>query len=183
MREALRRHLETSWPDRHHDEFRWTLGPIEEALPGFAVHRVSPLGPGDSYLYLSTGAFAVDEEPMREFFIMSPAESPRHVETLALVAHYHSFPQHRLSHGSVLDIGRPWAEGSENRHLFVSWPYSLDRRAAVCMAGGQEITYLWLIPISAEEARFAREAGTEALEERLEGSGVNLLDPLRASTV
>ncbi|MFJ8113921.1 suppressor of fused domain protein [Streptomyces sp. NPDC096132] len=183
VHEALRRHLDTSWPDRDHDEFRWTLGPIEEALPGFVVHRVSPLGPGDSYIYLSTGAFGVSDESLREFFIMSPTESPRHVETLAMVAHYHSFPQHRLNHGSVLDIGRPWMEGSENRHLLVSWPYSLDRRAAVCMADGKEITYLWLIPISAEEARFARDFGTEALEERLEDSGVNLLDPLRVSTV
>lgn len=89
----------------------------------------------------------------------------------------------RLSHGSVLDIGRPWAEGSENRHLLVSWPYSLDKRAAFCMAEGNEITYLWLVPISAERAKYATEAGTEALEERLEGSGVNLLDPSRASTV
>ncbi|MGJ5890787.1 suppressor of fused domain protein [Streptomyces niveiscabiei] len=183
MHEALRRHLENSWPDRHHEEFRWMLGPIEQVLPSFAVHRVSPLGSGDSYMYLSVGAFGVDGETMSEFFVMSPTESPRHVETLAMVAHYHSFPQHRLSHGSVLDIGRSWVEGSMNHHLFVSWPYSLDRRAATCMAGGKEITYLWLIPISAEEARFAREVGTEALEERLEDSGVNLLDPLRNSTV
>lgn len=51
------------------------------------------------------------------------------------------------------------------------------------MAEGNEITYLWLVPISAERAKYATEAGTEALEERLEGSGVNLLDPSRASTV
>ncbi|MFD4698205.1 suppressor of fused domain protein [Streptomyces niveus] len=183
LHEALRRHLTASWPDRHHDEFRWTLGPIGKVIPDFAVDRVSPLGAGDSYMYLSTGVFGIDDDSMREFFIMSPTESPRHVETLAMVAHYHSFPQHRLSHGSVLDIGRPWMEGSENRHLLVSWPYSLDRRAAICTAEGKEITYLWLIPISVKEATFARESGTEALEERLEGSGVNVLDPLRASTV
>jgi suppressor of fused protein SUFU len=181
--EALRRHLESSWPDRHHDEFRWTVGPIEQVLPGFVVHRFSPLGPGDPYLYLSAGAFGVGDEAMREFFIMSPVESPRHVETLAMVAHYHSFPQHRLSHGSVLDVGRPWLEGSANRHLLVSWPYSLDRSVAIWEAGEKEITYLWLVPISGEEARFAKEVGIEALEERLEGSEANLLDPSRVSTV
>ncbi|MER5218454.1 suppressor of fused domain protein [Streptomyces sp. NPDC002838] len=183
VHKELRQHLTASWPDRLHEEFRWVIGPIGDVLPSFTVQRISPLGPGDSYIYLSAGAFGVDDEEMREFFIMSPTESPRHVETLAMVAHYHSYPQHRLSHGSVLDIGRPWMEGSENSHLLVSWPYALDRRAAICMTEGKEITYLWLIPISAEEAELAKVSGTEALEERLEGSGVNLLDPLRMSTV
>lgn len=177
--EALRRHLESSWPDRHHDEFRWTPGPIEQALPGFVVHRFSPIGPADPYLYLSAGAFTVADGPMREFFIMSPTESPSHVETLAMAAHFHSFPQHRLNHGSVLNIGRPWLAGSPNSHLLVSWPYSLDPAVATWQA----ITYLWLIPISSEEASFAKEAGIEALEERLEASEANLLDPSRVSTV
>lgn len=75
---------------------------------------------------------------MLEFYIDSPVESPLHVETLAMVARYHSFSQHRLSHGSVLNIGRPWVEGSEKSHLLVTWPYNLDRRAAVCMVAGKE---------------------------------------------
>ncbi|WP_236240480.1 suppressor of fused domain protein [Streptomyces sp. CC228A] len=128
------------------------------------------------------GAFSV-ADPMREFFIMSPVESPRHVETLAMVAHFHSFPQHHLGHGSVMDIGRPWIEGSEHQHLLVSWPYALDPRAATYASGKEEVTYLWLVPISADEADFARRKGTEALEDRLEGSGVNLVDPARVSTV
>lgn len=183
VRDALLSHVRSSWPDRRHDDFRWVRGPVEDVLQYFSVRRIAPLSTGDGYLYLSVGAFDVGEEPMREFFIMSSAESPRHVETLAMVAHYHSSPRHRLTHGSVLNIGRPWAEGSDKSHLLVSWPYSLDARSAVCTVGGKGITYLWLIPISAKEANFAKRVGVERLEERLEGSGVDLLDPLRVSTV
>lgn len=181
MYEALRSHLSESWPDREQEDFRWTRGPIGQVIPRFTVRRVSALGPGSSYIYLSVGAFSVGSEQMREFFIMSPVESPRHVETLAMVAHFHSRQAHRLKHGDVLDIGRPWLEGSDNQHLLVSWPYALDAGAATCIVGGDEIIYLWLVPISNSEAQLVRESGSGALEERLEKNGVNVLDPKRQS--
>jgi len=118
---------------------------------------------------------------MREFFIESPVESPRHVETLAMVAHYHSFEQHRLAHGAILDLGRPWLEGSTNQHVLVAWPYVLDPRQASCTTALGAVEYLWLVPVSEAEAQLARADGAEKLEERLESSGVNLLDPRRES--
>lgn len=181
--ETLRRHLSESWPDREHEDFRWTLGPISQVISGFMVRRVSALGPGSSYIYLSVGAFSVGSEQMREFFIMSPVESPRHVETLAMVAHFHSRQTHHLKHGDVLDLGHPWLEGSDYRHLLVSWPYALDARAASCAVEREEIIYLWLVPISDAEAQLVRERGSEALEEILEKTGTNLLDPKRPSVV
>ncbi|MEO3781465.1 suppressor of fused domain protein [Micromonospora sp. B11E3] len=179
--QKLCRHLDESWPDRSHHDFKWTLGPVTERLPRFSVRRVDPLGPGDGYLYLSVGAFESGAEPLREFFIMSAHESPRHVETLAMVCHFHSIPAHRLQHGSIVNLGRPWAEGSNHQHLLISWPYAFDKRAATCMTFAGDMVYLWLVPISEREADVVRRCGVQELEERLESSGANLLDPLRPS--
>jgi hypothetical protein len=45
------------------------------------------------------------------------------------------------------------------------------------------LVFLWLVGISEAEARFAHERGVEALEDLLEESQVNLLDPSRVSLV
>ncbi|MGH9282263.1 MAG: RHS repeat-associated core domain-containing protein, partial [Acidimicrobiales bacterium] len=45
VRDAVRRHLEGFWPDHPQEEFSWTLGPIEERLPGFRVRRIAPVKP------------------------------------------------------------------------------------------------------------------------------------------
>ncbi|MFC7584392.1 suppressor of fused domain protein [Nonomuraea antimicrobica] len=165
------------------DDLLWEVGPIKERLPDFQIRRVHPLGPGHGYMYFSVGAFASSAEPGWEFFIKAPTDSMRHVETLAVVAHYHAFPQHRLSPGSIVDLGRPWSEGSEHRHLLVSWPHSLDTRTATCATALGEITFLWLVAISESEAAFARRFGVDPLEDRLESAGVNVIDPLRESVV
>lgn len=175
-------HIEGSWPDREQDDFTWELGPIKDRLPNFRVRRVSPIIPAQGYIYFSVGAFEAGDSKW-EFFIKAPAESARHVETLAMISHYHSFPEHNLHPGSIVDIGRPWAEGSSFRHLMVSWPHSLDVRAAACMTSAGEVTFLWLVAISENEAEFAYRQGVERLEDKLESSGVNVIDPFRESVV
>jgi hypothetical protein len=180
---TLRRHLWDSWPDRVLDELAWPFGPVEEMLPGFRVCRVSPLVSGDSFTYLSIGAFAGDLAVKREFFILSPVDSIYQVETLAMVSHFHSFEQHRLAPGSVINIGRPWLEGAEAQHLLVVWPHMLDRRTATCLLGQDELIYLGLIPIFEAEAAFARAHGAGALEDRLEETQVSLTDPARPVVV
>jgi suppressor of fused protein SUFU len=184
LSQEIQDHLANSWVDRKRENFRWTTGPIRERIPDFHVCRVEPLGPGDGWTYFSVGASEPENGgPLREFFLRSATESPRHVETLAMVSHFHSFPDHRFEPGSIVDIGRPWIEGSEHRHLMVSWPHCLDPRKATCTTKRGDVMFLWLVPIAAEEAAFGREQGVVALEDALEGSGVDLLDPSRSSTV
>ncbi|MEU1108965.1 suppressor of fused domain protein [Streptomyces sp. NPDC005866] len=43
--------------------------------------------------------------------------------------------------------------------------------------------FTWLVPIYAEESEYAKRRGLEALEERLERKGVNLVDRRRLSVV
>jgi hypothetical protein len=40
--DAVRRHYSTFWPDREHEEFEWTAGPLGVRLPAFRVRRIAP---------------------------------------------------------------------------------------------------------------------------------------------
>lgn len=55
--QQLSKHVAQWWPDRDQVELEWELGPIRERLPLFRVRRISPIGPGQGYIYLSIGAF------------------------------------------------------------------------------------------------------------------------------
>ena len=79
---------------------------------------------GGAHVYVSVGASGVAGVPRREFLLMAPASWRGHVETLAMVAHFHSSPAHVLDAGSVVEIGRSWVPGSAADCLSVSLPYA-----------------------------------------------------------
>ncbi|MFF8027268.1 suppressor of fused domain protein [Streptomyces sp. NPDC007896] len=175
-------HLRGMWPDRQHEDFQWMAGPVQDSLPGFHVRRIAPLRPRESWVYVSIGAYKVGA-PRREFLILSPVESVRHVESLAMVSHFHSLPGHRVELGSTMNLGRPWLEGSEADRFLASPPYSLEREFWRTGSPDDGVEFTWLVPIYAEESEYAKRRGLEALEERLEKNGVNLVDPRRTSVV
>lgn len=180
---ALRSHLERFWPDRPHEEFEWTVGPIGESLPRFRVRRVAPLSPRDAWVYTSLGAWEVthDEGDGMEFFLLAPTESPFHVELLAMVANLHADSRYRLSVGSVVNIGRAWTEGSSCDHLLVSRPYPYGPRLERCQVDGRLVRFIWLVPITPAEAALARREGVEALERLLEQNEIDPIAPARPS--
>jgi hypothetical protein len=175
-------HLRDMWPDRRHEDFWWTAGPIQENLPGFHVRRVAPSSPTESWVYSSIGAYRAGI-PRREFVILSPVESLRHVESLAMVSYFHSLPEHRVELGSVMSVGHPWIEGSEADRFLASPPYSLAPEFRRTDDSADAVEFIWLVPIYAEESEYAKRRGVEALEERLEKRAVNLVDPRRVSVV
>jgi hypothetical protein len=183
VRDSVRRHLAGYWPDRPQEEFAWTLGPIEERLPGFRVRRVAPVKPTDPWVYVTVGASEAADGDGVEFFILSRSESPRHVETLAMVASFHADERYRLSIGQTVNIGRPWMEGSAANHLLVSLPYPYGPSLEHLDAPGRHVQFLWLVPITEAEARYVREQGLEAVEQLLECSEVDVIAPSRRSLV
>ena len=176
----VRKHIEQFWPDRIQEEFRWRLGPVEDLIPEFRVRRVAPSVPSDPWLYLTVVVSSVGTEGL-EFVLMSPVESPRHVETLAMVASFIADPRSSVSLGQTLNVGRPWIEGSDADHLLVSLPYPFGPSLEKCTVGQEVVTVLWLLPIHQEEARFAHERGVEALEQLFDAEGIDFLDPSRSS--
>ena len=92
------------------------------------VRRITPRGPNGIWVYVTVGAWeATEDDPEghgTEFFILSPLETPEHVETLAMVANFHADPCYEdLAFGGILEIGRPWVEDSSLDHLLISLPY------------------------------------------------------------
>jgi hypothetical protein len=182
--DLVRRHVKGFWPGHEQREFEWTAGPIGALLPDFRVRRIAPKAKAEPWVYTTIGAWqATEGNQSKEFFLLSPTESPAHVETLAMITHFHADPHHRLSIGSAVNIGRPWLDGATADNLLVSLPYPYGPALEHCAADGVHVQFLWLVPITAEEASYRGEHGLEALEQLLEKDGVNVIDPRRPSLV
>jgi hypothetical protein len=181
-REAI--HLAQFWHRGKHEDFTWTLGrPIQAKLPHFRVRRIAPPSLGDPWVYATIGVWEATPTDPIELFLLAPDENPLHVELLAMAAHFHADPKYRLQIGSVIDIGRPWIEGSRCEQLLVSLPYPYGPDLERCTIGELIIRYLWLVPITPAEAGLARRDGADALERIFEANDVDLLAPNRPSLV
>ena len=182
---ALYRHVEDFWPQHRLEAFRWDAGPIGRVLPEFAVIRVEPPAGDLPWVYVSNGAWRVPTkmEYREEFLIVASREDPIHVESLAMVAHFHANPRYRLALGSILSIGRGWVDGSSCDHFLVSLPYPYGPKLEVFRNEAIWVEFLWLMPITAQEAEFARRHGYETLEARFDDAAVDYRDPGRPSVV
>jgi hypothetical protein len=62
------------------------------------VRRVVPGRPSQPWVYAKVGACSpgIEEGRGSELLLLSPGEEPLHVELLAMVAHCHRDPRHRL---------------------------------------------------------------------------------------
>ena len=156
-------------------------GPDPERLPRFRVRRIAPTHGDQPWIYATIGAWAASGpgEPALEFFLLSPVESPLHVELLSMVANYHADVRYRVGVGSVIDIGRGWLPGSSLDHLVVSLPYPLGPTFEWVHLGESHVRYLWLLPIYPSESALITSRGLEALEAKLESNAVDVLDPVR----
>ena len=181
--ERERAHLDSFWPDRPREEFRWTRGPIGDRLPAFRVRRAAPVRQDQQWVYATIGVWEAtpEEGEALEFFLLSPVESALHVELLAMVANFHADDRYRLSVGRTMDIGRPWLEGSASDHLLVSLPYPYGPSFECCDLEDLHIRFLWLVPVTATEASFVVSEGLEALERRFEAAQLDMVDPRRGS--
>ncbi len=101
-----------------------------------------------------------------------------------MLATFHADNQYHLDLGSTVNVGRGWLEGSNYDHLLVSLPYPYGPNLETCVIN-QDLTvrYLWLLPINADENRYLKEAGLEALEQRFDDAEIDALDPNRPSVV
>lgn len=182
----IQEHIARFWPRRQISSFSWTIGPIEKALPGFRVLVVAPHSKGEPWVYVSQGAWQVcsPNEDRCEFFLISPCDNVRHIETLAMVANFYADPKYRFHIGKVIDIGRPWAEGSAMRHLLVSLPFPYGPTFEWCRLSALDvIRFCWLLPITESESDFVSEHGLEAMEAKFDEFGIDYLDPMRRSVV
>lgn len=183
FKNEIKAHIGKIWPDAKQELFSWTIGGIVESNPDFRVCRLSPSKDSKSWIYISIGAstYLNGKGEHLEFALLSPTDAPDHIETLAMVTHYHSNPLLRLELGSIIDIGQGWVKGSECDHLLVSFPYFKGREFERCMVDNHLIRILWLVPITKEEAIFCQKNGIDSLESEFEKKQIRITNPFRSS--
>lgn len=184
QQEAIESHVRSFFKDCPLDLFSWQLGGIQKSIPYFRVMRIKQ---GKKWIYISNGASAQTKGGTYgcEFILVSPQEDPLLTELLAMVAHYQTAPEHRyIDVGSTIDIGRPWLENSTCSHLLGSLPYPFGPSLEwLCIKSEVHVRFVWLVPITANEALYVSEHGVEALEELFEKSGIKYLDISRQSVL
>ena len=179
------KHLRRYFPDGEHEDVAPKRPGIEEVLPGFRVRRIAPDDPEEPWIYVTNGAAqaAGPGEDGAEYVLAAPAADPVLVEMLAALATVNVDPARRLGVGSVIALGRPWIAGAPAEHLLVAPPYPFGAGVELCELEERDVVVLWLLPITAAEARFVRAQGYDAFEEIMRRDAFNVADPGRASLV
>jgi hypothetical protein len=185
IRSTILTHVQSFWPDSSTFEEHWEEGPIQENVPGFQVLRIKSRPPGRPVIYMTDGCFVSEpnEHVGHEFFLISPKEDRRHVETLTMLANFHADERYRLGVGSVVNIGDPWLPASNCDHLLISIPYPYGPKLEWLKLPNVCIRFLWALPITSREAAFVELNGYEALEQKFDSVKVDYLNPLRLSVV
>jgi hypothetical protein len=186
VRTALKTHLQRTWPDVSTQEFVWTLGPAQRELPALRVIRIGPSPSGAPWIYATVGAWEASEQPDggTEFFLLSPEETARHVETLFMVSYFQKTQAHKLGPGSTVNLGHGWLDQPSLERMLVSLPYPLGPDFEWArLSDTLKIRYLWLMPVTSDEVAFVKQYGLEALEQGLEKAQIDILAPLRPSVV
>lgn len=161
----------------------WNLGPIAQVVPEFEVVRFSPGPKIGLWVYCSVGASAIKSENsgLHEFLVVSPIESDRLVEILAMITYYHS--NHSLGFGHTLPIGEPWLEDSKCTNWLISLPYPFGEELEILPLNESHAHVAWLLPITDAERDFKVQNGLEALEQSFDDAGLKYWDINRISVV
>jgi hypothetical protein len=122
-----------------------------------------------------------DEQPI-ELHMFSFHKDHSIAELLVATAHHHRTGC-SLKLGDTVSFGRPWVEKSICDRGLVSQPYLDGPSLEWCDINGKRVRFFWLVPVTAAEVAFARASGVNRLEELLEASRFNYLDPNRPSVV
>lgn len=173
-------HYENSWGKD------WSLidfpkSPASPLPSDFGILEFLPRPGREMWTYATCGMSFGRPENMLELHMFCNSRNPDAGEILAACAHYHLTAQ-QLGVGHSVNFGKPWAEGSSCDFGVVSLPYLDGPNLEVLVNGrGDEILFLWLIPVTRSEVEFKKEHGFKALEDLFEEKNFNYANPLRAA--
>src|SRR5882672_3186431 len=92
---AVERHVAGFFRGHKVDSTEWTRGPIHQRVPQFSILRVSPGPRINRWMIVSQGVWDAlhdEREHGLEFFMCGPEPTDALLETLAMVAYYHTGP-------------------------------------------------------------------------------------------
>ena len=176
-------HLERFFPDRTHAVIAPVRADVQDLLPGFRVLRVAPGASAEPWVYATCGAAqaAGADGEGAEYVLLAPSADAALAEMLAALAKVNAGAEQGLGVGSVIALRRPWLPASFANHLVVLPPYAFEPGFELLEEDGRRTVVLWLVPVTAAEAQFARERGYEQLAAVFEQRSVNVASPRRAS--
>lgn len=185
--DPVRAHLARVFPERALARARFEADSLVVNLPELAVWEVAPSASaqGAPWLYVSAGA---STEPMDdgyglEFALCAPSAEPRAAQLVAMVANLHGDARYPISLGQVLEIGHPWLPGASADHLIVALPSTFGPEFEWLSDRERTVRFIWLVPITASEADFARKRGLDALQERLGAAQIDVAALVRPSAI
>jgi hypothetical protein len=183
--DLIRGHIDQFWPSTKKTEFSWKSSPISKNLPNFSVCQIEPNSPDGEWVYITIGLSDVHSPNNEhiELFILSPNKDATHTDTLAMVANFHADPKYGVYLGKTVNIGRPWMRKATCDYFLVSLPYSVEPKFEWLRIENTATRFLWLLPITSAEARYADKFGLDALEKKFEEQGIEYLNPIRPSAV
>jgi len=178
---SIREHYVRQWLGKV-DAMKFLKGPIDELPPAFEVLQFAPWNNRTTWTVATKCMSQPRDETRIELHMFSYELREELIELLVAAAHFHRTGS-GLHIGDTVNFGRPWLPDSVCDHGLISLPY-LDGPKLELMSFADRVThFLWLIPVTQAEVRFARESGLEALEARFELTNFDYADPLRPSVV
>ena len=179
--ENIIEHFKTFFEGHDFELMTWNTGPIKDIIPEFQVIKFSPGMKCDQWVYCSVGASKINHQitGRYEFFIVSPVNTERMVQMLAMVTYFHS--QHGLEYTNTVPIGEPWLEGALCDNWLISLPYSFDQALDLIPTNHTHVACL--IPISSSECAYIAENGLEALERQFDEVKLKYWEINRGSVV
>ncbi len=147
-----------------------------------AVFHKQPASNCTTYVSLGLSSHVVhyvgDSPPVRQELILScysRYESWRPGLILQMVAADVIADHHALHRGQILGPHGPLFEDSRLTALYCAGPVHLPRELARFTEFAEPTVFVWLVPISDDEARFAFEEGWRALEHLMDTEDPDLL--------
>lgn len=177
----IKKHYEHQW--REKAEFcQWRKGPVRELPENFGILKFPPRIGRNMWTYATCGMSSQPDSNRIELHLFSPCESEGIVELLTVVAHYHLTGDY-VDVGHTVNFGRPWLPNSRCDHGLISLPYLDGPDLEWLDASSGKVRFLWMIPITPEEMKYAVQNGLESLEKLFDESNFNYLDSKRRSVV
>lgn len=179
---AIKKHYASAWSSIATD-VRLYNGPIYELPNSFSVLEFPPSVSRKMWTYATACMSQIDDSAPTELHIFYPKQSLIAVEILTSVAHYHR-TKSAVALGDTVNFGKPWSGNSLCEYGLISLPYLDGMNLEFLKLGSRStIRFLWLIPITKSEMAYKKNYGVDALEEKLEHSRFNYLDPNRSSVI
>lgn len=179
--EKIQKHYNAAW-ENESNEHKLNKGPIQELPEGFKILSFKPTKTRNMWTYATCGmSMPTDSYPL-ELHIFAPEQNDSLVEILTAIAHYHRNGS-SLGLGHTINFGQPWWEQSNCEYGLISLPYLDGPSLEWLDLDKMKVQFLWLIPLTKQEAEYKKKHGLESLEERVDDSSFEYLNPYRKSII